>query len=107
MTAGVTGPGVTDCVVPSGVTRGFGGVPCSVNGGVGSFASVTSQCVQTDLHTKGLCLQFGQVVGVVLQLPPQVGILLTKNLHLEGQLIIGSHSIGHLHTVRYPLQEDK
>lgn len=38
MTAGVTGHGVTVCVVSSGVTRGFGGVPCSVTGGVGSFA---------------------------------------------------------------------
>lgn len=74
---------------------------------LGVLRVVTGQCVQTDLHTKGLCLQFRQVVGVVLQLPPQVGVLLTKNLHLEGQLIIGSHSIGHLHTVQYPLQEDK
>lgn len=61
---------------------------------------------QTHLHAGGLSLQFGQMVGVVLQLPPQVGVLLAERLHLVGQLVVGSHGVGHLHTLQRLLQED-
>lgn len=60
----------------------------------------------TNLHAKSLCLQFGQVVGIVLQLPPQVRVLFAEHLHLVGQLVVGSHSTGHLLTAQQLLEEN-
>lgn len=60
----------------------------------------------TDLHAECFCLQLGQVVGVVLQLPPQVGVLLPEYLHLVGQLVVRSHRVGHFHALQRPLQEE-
>lgn len=60
----------------------------------------------THLHAKRLRLQFAQVVRVVLQLPPQVGVLLAENLHLQGQMVIGNHSVGHVHPLQRPLQDN-
>ncbi|KAG7232333.1 hypothetical protein INR49_008348 [Caranx melampygus] len=58
------------------------------------------------LHAGGLGLQFGQVVGVVLQLPPQVGVLLAERLHLVGELVVRRH-VGHVHAPQRHLQEQR
>lgn len=45
--------------------------------------------VSTNLHVGRLRLQLGQVVGVVLQLLSQVGILHLQHFHLPQQLVVG------------------
>lgn len=45
--------------------------------------------VSADLHVGRLRLQLGQVVGVVLQLLSQVGVLHLQHLHLPQQLVVG------------------
>lgn len=52
------------------------------------------------LHVRGLILQLAEVVGVVLQLPPEVAVLLLQRLHLPHQLLVRGDGAGHLH----PLQ---
>lgn len=72
--------------------------PISSQLSIGCFVSINQYTlcelggvrgVGTNLHVGRLRLQLGQVVGVVLQLLSQVGILHLQHLHLPQQLVVG------------------
>lgn len=54
---------------------------------VALLSLINTNC--TNLHVGRLRLQLGQVVGVVLQLLSQVGVLHLQHLHLPQQLVVG------------------
>ena len=55
------------------------------------------------VRVRWLDVSFGQFID----LPPQVRVLLAERLHLVGQLVVGSHSVGHVHAVQRLLQESR
>lgn len=55
---------------------------------------------RSHLHVRGLIFQLGEVVGVVLQLPAQMCVLLLQRLHLPHQLVVRCDGARHLQLVQ-------